>query len=283
MMNCTRHSLAGLLAGTGLAAAGLVAPAAAASLDSIASGLQPHKAIYELKVAKIGATSRVAEVGGAIYYDFGETCTAWTVHHKFRLTIVRASRPEVETLTDFRSTESKDGRNFRFRSITRINGQVSERLQGQATLDRIGGPGRVVLTSPEQKQAALPPGTLFPTYHSLRLIQAAQTGVKQFWTPVFDASDRDKYSGVNVVLLGPVGTRIDLAAAPAARALVNAAGWRARVSYFDVGKIDVTPSYELTLRLNVNGVTPAMTLDYGQFTLKAVLRAIEPLPKPKCG
>lgn len=266
----------------GFVLAGQAAPAAAASLESIASGLVPHKAIYELKVAKIGPTSRVAEVGGAIYYEFGETCTAWTVHHKFRLTIVRASRPEVETLTDFHSTESKDGLTFAFKSTTRINGQVSERLDGKASLDRIDGPGRVDLTLPEQRQAALPAGTIFPTYHSLRLIHAAQTGVTHFWTPIFDASDRAKWSGVNVVLLGPVGTHLDLAAAPAARALVNAPGWRARVSYFDADKIDSRPSYQLTLRLNVNGVTPEMTLDYGQFTLKAVLRAIEPLPKPKC-
>lgn len=276
MTHITRLS-AGLLA---LALA--PAPAAAATLASLAAQLQPHKAIYELKVATIDPTSKVAEVSGAIYYEFGETCTSWTVRHKFRMAVVRASRPEVETLTDFNSTESKDGLNFQFTSTTRTNGQVSDRLKGVATLSSIGGPGTVVLTAPERKEASLPAGTLFPTYHSLRLSQIAQEGKTHFWATVFDASDKEKYSGVNVVILGPVASRIDPATSPPAQALVDAPGVRARVSYYDTGRVDAKPGYELTLRLNNNGVTPGMTLDYGQFTLKAILRAIEPLPKPKC-
>jgi hypothetical protein len=276
-MDHIRRSLAGVLVLTAAAA-----PAAAAPLGPIAAALAPHKAIYALKVATIAPASNVAEVSGAIYYEFGETCTAWTVHHKFRLAIVRESRPEVETLTDFTSTESKDGLHFRFRSTTRTNGQVSDRVQGYASLDSVGGPGRVVLTAPEQRRTPLPPGTVFPTYHSLLVIDAAQSGRRQFWKTVFDASDQDRYSGVNVVILGPAATPTDPVAGPAARALVDAPGWRARVSYFDAKRADADPSYELTLRLNANGVTPGMTLNYGQFVLKATLRAIEPLPRPKC-
>lgn len=259
------------------------APVGAATLESLAANLRPHKAIYQLKVATIDPTSRVSEVSGAIYYEFRETCNAWTVRHKFRLAVVRASRPEVETLTDFTSTESKDGLSFRFASTTRTNGQVSDRLKGVATLESVGGTGRVALTAPQRLSGDLPAGTLFPTYHSLRLSQMAQDGKRHFWSTVFDASDKEKFSGVNVVILGPVTSRIDPAAtAPAARALVDAPGVRARVSYYDSQKSDAKPSYQLTLRLNNNGVTPEMTLDYGQFTLTAILRAIEPLPKPKC-
>lgn len=278
MMKTLSRSLpAGLLA---LAAA--VTPVGAATLESLATNLRPHKAIYELKVATLDQSSRVAEVSGAIYYEFRETCKAWTVNHKFRLAVVRASRPEVETLTDFTSTESKDGLRFSFASTTRTNGQVSDRLKGVATLTSVGGPGRVALTAPQQISGDLPAGTLFPTYHSLRLTQVALDGKTQFWATVFDASDKEKFSGVNVVILGPVGTRIDPAASTPAQALLNAPGVRARVSYFDADKVDAKPSYELTLRLNNNGVTPEMDLNYGQFTLKAILRAIEPLPKPKC-
>ena len=258
------------------------APAGAETIEALGAKLRPHKAIYELQVHTIDPTSKVAEVNGAIYYEFGETCTAWTVRHKFRLAVVRASRPEVETLTDFNSTETKDGLSFRFSSTTKTDGQESERLVGAATLQSIGGPGEVVLTSPEAKRSALPAGTLFPTYHTLRLGQLAQEGKTQFWSTVFDGSDKAKHSGVNVVILGLVQPQIEPATVPPGRALTNAPGVRARVSYFDSDKADAKPGYELTLRLNSNGVTPEMMIDYGQFTLKAVLRAIEPLPRPKC-
>jgi hypothetical protein len=54
------------------------------------------------------------------------------------------------------------------------------------------------------------------------------------------------------------------------------------LAFFPAAKSKSTPDYELGLRLFDNGVADDFELDYGSFTVDAVLKSIEALSRPKC-
>lgn len=56
----------------------------------------------------------------------------------------------------------------------------------------------------------LPEGSLFPTAHTVLIIQKAQAGEKMFLRPVFDGSDEAGIADVSAF----IGTVIDLKASP---------------------------------------------------------------------
>lgn len=256
-----------------------VAPAGAEDLVKIARKLAPHKAIYSLNIDKVKAGSGVADADGAIFYEFRETCKSWLVRHRFKLRITRSQKTAAETLFDFTSTEAKNGKRFSFTSVTSTNGKITSRKSGVATLAKAGGAGSVVLREPRKYRRKLPTGTVFPTWHSLLVIRAAQQEQRTVWANIFDGSDANgRHNGINVIILGE---RQSPGAAEKQR-ILRSPGWMMSVSYFAPDKSDGKPTYSLRLRLNENGVTQDMILDYGNFTMTGELKAIEPIKRPKC-
>lgn len=276
----TKHSLFAcvILAGTVSQTMGGHA-AAAEDLQKFTRMLQPHKAIYALSIDTVKPDGGVADADGAIFYEFRETCKAWHVRHRFKLRITRSEKPAAVTLFDFTSVEAKDGKRLSFSSVTTTNGKVTGKKSGVATLGTVGGPGRVALKEPKAINVKLPPGTLFPTWHTLKVIRAGEKKVPMVWANIFDGSDdAGRHNGINVVILGKrpaPGTEIT-------ERLLRRPGWMMTVSYYAPDKGDGAPTYSLRLRLNDNGITSDMVLDYGDFTMKSELKAIEPLKKPKC-
>jgi len=255
------------------------AQANAEDLQKFARKLAPHKAIYVLAIDKVKAGSGVADADGAIYYEFRETCTSWIVRHRFKLRITRSERNAAETLFDFTSTEAKNGRRLSFTSVTSKNGKVTGRKSGVATFNRVGGPGIVVLKQPKPRRVVLPKGTVLPTWHALKIIRAGEKGARTIWSNIFDGSDDGgHHNGINVIILGqkPSPGKAER------QRILQRPGWVMRVSYFAPDRSDGKPTYSLRMRLNDNGVTRDMVLDYGDFTMTGKLKAIEPLKRPKC-
>ena len=220
----------------------------------------------------------MANADGAIFYEFRETCKSWRVRHKFKLRITRNDKPAAETLFDFTSTESKSGKRFTFSSVTSTNGKISGRKAGIATLKDIGGAGTVELRQPSPRRVTLPAGTLFPTWHSLKVIRAGELKETTVWAKIFDGSDvAGRHNGINVIILGARPSPGQAERQP----ILRRPGWQMKVAYFEPVKTDGKPTYSLSMRFNDNGVTRSMVLDYGDFTMTGTLKAIEPLKRPE--
>lgn len=267
------------VAAIGIAA---LAPAAASANDSLqqyAQMLQPHKAIYALAIDQVKANGGVADADGAIFYEFRESCKAWHVRHRFKLRITRSEKNAVETLFDFTSTEAKDGSRLSFTSVTTTDGKITGKKAGVATIAKTGGEGLVELSVPNKKRVKLPAGTVFPTRHSLKVLDAAAKGTPTIWATIFDGSEETgRHNGINVVILG----RKPAPGPEVSEPVLRRPGWQMRVAYFPAEKGDGKPTYSLRMRFNDNGISRNMVLDYGDFTMKSELKAIEALKKPKC-
>src|SRR6185503_188526 len=83
---------------------------------------------------------------------------------------------------------------------TTRDGEVTEVLRGRASLDGAGKGGKVTFAEPEGEMLELPPGTIFPTEHTLLLIDRAKVGEKSFAKPVFDGATLDGAMEINAVI-----------------------------------------------------------------------------------
>ena len=274
----------GRLLAAGFGALVVLAPGARAA------DIDPHRALYSLTLGSSKMASGVLGATGAMYYEWGETCDGWTVEQRFRLRISYAESGNSELSSTLVTWESKDGLRYRFNERRLRNGEPDEELHGEAHLDGQGKGGEAEFTKPESSTLKLAPGVIFPTAHTLALIERALGGDQFVSRKVFDGSSVENASQITAVI-GPkldpgTPTNTDDEEKPSDEAakspLLNHPSWRVRLAFFPPDSTAETPDYELGMRLLSNGVSQDMELDYGDYVIKARLDEIEPLSKPSC-
>lgn len=242
--------------------------------------LAPHRATYEMKLSVARPNSGIVEVNGNMVLETVDSCDAWNVKQRIKLTFLRNDGEEFVTDSNFTSYESKDGLELRFSVRNVQNDEVEEELRGQADLEGIGGKGRANFTLPESRSFDLPAGTLFPTSHLALIIKHARQGDKSVSYKVFDGARLDGAFQVNAVIgrpPKPAGTAVR-----GDTVLLRQPAWGVRFAFFASGDQGAPPEYELALDLLANGVARSMLLDYGDFAVDARLIQIQALPRPKC-
>ena len=253
----------------------------------------------------LGAARRASEGERLIRDD------AWTVQQRFRLRLVYEDTDPVELSSTLVSWESKDGLRYRFNERRLRNGQADEEVRGEARLDGSGKGGKADFTKPDSTSLTLAPNVLFPTAHTLLLIERAAAGDNFLSRDVFDGATEDNASQISAV----IGPRIDSAATGdkgaadnkddktaagnkgnkddktaagkkdnkvVKSALIERPSWRVRLAFFPADTKSDEPDYELGMRLFDNGVSGDMSLDYSDYVIRAKLDEIEPLSKPAC-
>jgi hypothetical protein len=246
--------------------------------------ISPHRALYSLSLGNAKTGSGVAGASGAMYYEWGEACDGWTVDQRFRLRLVYAEEGTVEINSTLLTWESKDGQRYRFNEKRTRNGEVQDDIHGEAHLNGPGKGGTAQFDRPDETKLTLAPGVLFPTAHTIVLIERAQAGDQFVARKVFDGAAVENAGQITAVI-GPALKPDPNAPKPFNHALLQRPSWRVSLAFFpaEADKSDAdTPDYQLSMRLLDNGVSQDMALDYGDYVLKAKLDDIEPLPKPGC-
>ncbi|MBL8658955.1 MAG: DUF1849 family protein [Rhodospirillales bacterium] len=259
-------SLAACLAAT------VIAPASA---DVV---LSPHQAVYRMALAPGSHTIDITAAEGLMVYRVARECGGWTVENH---TVIRYLQEDGDTVEDkwaFVSWESEDGLGYRFRVIHK-NGDDAGRIEGVASLDRAGGGGVAHYTAPEEVDVELPEGTLFPTAHLRRLIEAAQNGEKRLTRVVFDGTTEDNPYLVNV-MIAP-GQRQEKPLAQVLGAPPSASFWT-RGAFYPYFANSETPDFEMTIQLRADGIAERMEQDFDDLGLSGTLLGVQLLPYPDC-
>ena len=125
----------------------------------------------------------------------------------------------------------------------------------------------------------LEPGVLFPSAHTILLIDKAKEGETLVSRLVFDGSAEENAVQVSAVIGAKVaGDPPSADGSP----LLQHPGWRVRLAFFPADANAERPDYELGMRLLDNGVSRDMVIDYGEYSIRAKLDDIESLAKPHC-
>jgi hypothetical protein len=279
-----------LFASTALALLAAAVPASAqAPSPAIALGasgainLAPHRAVYDLSLARSGGSRGVESARGRIALDFGgDACEGYAL--KYRQVTVLESGETGGRTADLRTTtfEDGEGRSFRFKTDSALQSGAPTSVDGEA--EREPSEIEVRLRRPKRDSFPIPADTLFPSAHMKRLIEAARLGETTISVKVFDGSDDGRKVDDTLAV---VGRRIEpgpIESEPASKheALAKTARWPVTLSYFAPGDGERTPIYVISFEMYENGVSRALTLDYGEFALKGAVQSIEMLPPSAC-
>jgi hypothetical protein len=257
--------------------------AATAALASESPALAPHRAAYELTLL----TSRgkgVSTATGRIGLEFtGSACDGWSTNFRQAMEI---SDGEGKTLnSDMRLTtfENGDGKLLRFNGEKRMNGGPAEVTSGQAERADDGGLS-VDIRQPKPSKVDVDGIAVFPTDHMLRLITAAKSGERIVEIRLYDGSDGGEKIFDTTALIGtPVSPeRRPVEEASAKAGLAAMTRWPVSISYFEPGNGERTPVYVLSFDMFENGVSGALKLDFGDFSLKGELKRLEMLKEADC-
>ncbi len=263
-----------LAAATVLAWGALPVPAQTQTIN-----LVPHRAIYELTLGKVRGKASVQNARGRILYDFsGNACEGYSL--EFRQVAELDNGEGKISLSDLRSNTWEDGsaRSYRFTSQNHLNQRLLDAVDGKAERGSAGV--AVTLSKPEPRKIDLDAAIVFPTEHVRRIIEAAREGQTILEFPIYDGSETGEkvYNSLTVIgrEIGP-GER-DLAdAASGNTVLAGLRRWPVTVSYFERNKPagEQTPVYAISFDLYENGVSRTLVLDYNDFSISGVLKALE--------
>ena len=246
--------------------------------------LVAHRAVYELSLLSSRGLNGIGEARGRLVFEItGSACEGYATN--FRQVIqVSGAEGSSDRSFDVRSAsfEAGDGTMLRFTNDT-VRGNQTDHVEGKARATAKGV--EITVTKPEPSSLTAPPDTLFPNAHIKRLVLEATAGNKLFSTKVFDGSDTGhKVYDTFAVLGAPVSAAAAAHAEPAAMAeqLKGHVSWPVTLSYFEQGPGERLPSYKMSFVLYDNGVSRALTLDYGEFALKGELKSIDFLKSTAC-
>lgn len=260
-------------------------PAAALAANETVR-LVPHRAVYEMSLGDVRTSSGMTGMSGRMVYEFsGSPCEGYTLN--MRLVTQLSDRTGQATLTDLRSStwEQSSGTRFRFNSSQILDEKNTEVTSGEAVREP-DGKVMLKLRKPERSERELPRGLLFPTQHSFAILKAAAEGRRLLQATVFDGSEKAEKIYDTTAFIGhkdKPGRQGAETKFKNDEALDKLPSWPITISYFDQSaQGDTTPAYELSFRLFANGVSRDLTIDYGDFVLRGVLRSLEFLEAAPC-
>ena len=253
-----------------------------------ASHLAPHRAIYEMSLGEARSGSSISAIDGRMVFEFtGAECDGYSLNMRM-VTQMTDSQGETN-LSDLRSStwEQGNGKKFRFQSAQYVNDKLGEVTMGRAIRDAPEGDTVTVrLSQPARDELDLSGPILFPTQHSLALIDRAVKGKTVFQAKVYDGSEKGRKVYNTTAFIGkkvsPGSEDANIEKAAKERKLSELPSWPVSIGYFDIANGDLTPSYQIDFRLYENGVSRELLIDYGEFTVQGRLSSLEYLKEKKC-
>ncbi len=249
-------------------------PAAKAAVEFI-----PHRAVYDLTLAKTRGKSSMAAVRGRILYDFtGSSCEGYAL--QFRQVSELDSGEGKVVLSDLRATTWEDGaaKTFRFHSENFLNQRLTEAVDGIA--ERGKEQVTVDLRKPSKREMKIDVKVVFPTEHMRKIVEAARAGKTILELPAYDGSDNGQKIYDTLTVIGrpipPEKTPSDDAVA-GDKTLAALTRWPVTISYFEQGAKsgEQTPVYAIGFELYENGVSRDLLLDYNDFAISGKMTKLE--------
>ena len=255
----------------------VAAPVALAASPAVVAGIVPHSAVYAMSLERANSGSGIADASGQMVFEWGDACNGWTMEQRYNLTMRYTEQDDGEIVITFITWESKDGKRYRYNVRKLRDGDPTEELRGEATIPSLDTAGEAKFTKPTPEVMPLPKGSMFPTAHTLLLIDAAKRAETFVSRIIFDGGAQEGPFQVTA------GIGKESAGDPKAEnPLLRDRWWPVRMAFFPADSQAANPDYELGMSLQANGIARDMRLDYGNFVLRATLTKLEALPKPAC-
>lgn len=268
-------------------AIGLASNAAHALVQGGSAALVPHRAVYELTLDTSRVASGISGVNGRMVFEFaGSGCDGYTMNMRLVTRVEGSTGRSI--VTDLRSStwEQGAGTRYRFNSSHYKGEALEEATSGDAERSGADGNVNVHVSAPSPKDLKVTAPVMFPTQHSLAILDTAKKGKSVLQTRVYDGSSKgDKVYSTTAFIgkrLEP-GSKLPPKRVANDKELDKLDSWPVSISYFETGDdAGETPVYQLNFRMYDNGVSRSLIIDYGDFAIKGDLSSLEFMPLSKC-
>lgn len=256
-----------------------------ASAHASTSELLSHRAVYDLNLVEAQNDSGIDFANGLFIFEVvGSSCAGWNMASDMILSLEGRGGGAVNTQTSYRAFEDGQGQVFTFQTNTETNeeepvlvtGAAERAAAGELTIRRFAA---------EQTSTTAVEETLFPNQLTEAVLEAALAGDPLLFTSVFDGSHQSGQAQPATVIIGtPAMPTVVAPIGSATQAAADEEGpeswedfptptraWPVTLSYFDPEEADAGPSFIVSYTLDTNGVSDALLLDYGSFTLSGTL------------
>lgn len=257
------------------------------ALAFAASKLVPHRAIYEMTLDDTQSASGITGIDGRMVFEFtGSPCDGYSLN--MRMVTQMTDSQGQTNLTDLRSStwEQADGKKFRFQSAQYLNEKLGDVTMGRAVRAAPDEAVKVKLSQPSRAELDLTGEILFPTQHSIALIEKALSGQSLFQARIYDGSEKGRKVYETTAFIGklvkPGSDEAKLEAVAKEKKLGELPSWPVSIGYFEPKNDDLTPSYQIDFRLYQNGVSRELVIDYGDFSIEGKLSSLEYLKAKEC-
>lgn len=248
--------------------------------------LVPHRAVYDMQLGDLEEQSGIAGLNGRMVYDFtGNACEGYSVNFRFVTQFQDTSGGSQ--ITDLQTTSFEEPRaeSYQFLSKTFVDQKLVEETRG--TAHSAAGAKTVELKEPSEKSLKIGREVLFPTEHLIAILESADQGVHFLAADIYDGAETGEkvYATTTVIgdrAMSPVKPGSEGPEAP----LAGLSYWPVTVAYFDPTAEDASgeqvPVYQLSFWLYENGISGQLKLDYGDFTIKGKMAALELYDRGDC-
>ena len=241
------------------------------------AALVSHRAVYDLTLAEVEEGGGVESARGRIVMEYENSCAGNIVNQRMLVEIGNAGGGHVVSDYNLSTVEDLEGQTMRFSVSNSINGRIVKKSDGVA--DLTGNEGSVVFNDEEGGTLTLPKEVIFPTSHTLKILNAAKEGKNLLSAKVFDGNGRD---GLQDSL-----TIIGKKAVESSDVLTNSGmdgtpSWAVQMSFFDLGSQSNEPDYEVKFRMYENGVGSDLFLKYKDFSMKGTLVQLDLDEEKRC-
>jgi hypothetical protein len=256
--------------------------ASAQSAPPLRDIITPHRAVYDIHLARTEEGSGVSSASGRMVFEVtGSACLGYTMRQRMVVDIGdeggNLGKLDFQILT----FESGEGDLYSFDSRTSMNEEVVEAVEGEARRD--GSDIEVTLKLPQEKTVRLDGEVLFPSQHLQAIIDAARAERSFLSADIYEGAGSGDSSDSAMAAIGKAMlTRADNPLGGGVRQ------WPVTIGYFDPGAVseehvgEELPSYQMSFTLYENGVTNDLVMDYGDYALSGSLTDIERLSSPNC-
>ena len=272
-----------------------------------ASGLLPHRAVYDLSLASVDPNAGIAGAAGLfIFQTTGSACAGWHLESSLVLTLEGRGGGQQQTRSSYSAFEAPDGRLFTFETASETGGTSPERSLGEAMRqdDRsVVIEGRHIEAEPGGDEALrtlstlAPQETVFPSALTVRVLEAARAGKPIIFGTVFDGTHDN---GLAQPFTATIGSGTQPGVSEPIRARRQTEGdrgdahrgwddfpapsdaWPVTLRYFDPDAPDSGPSFTVSYVLDTNGVSQEVMLIYDAFSLGGTLSDFEAFRPEPC-
>ena len=255
-------------------AAGVPFQAASAKINS---KLVEHKAFYEMQMGERLQNSHIVNINGMSAFAIERDCTGWRSIEDYMIQFVAESGGSDRVLSHFESWEADSGDKYSFDIMEESSFEGRKDFGGFVEIAS-GEDGNAYFTMEPDSAIKLPPGTVFPMQHVRNILDHAEAGKKIIGATVFTGAEPDSALMRTSTVVG--GWRDE--PATGLGELAEEGYWQINVAYFKPSSTSAEPEYEIQFSMQANGLVREYEINYGDFSIMASLKSVEPVESISC-